>query len=81
MNPADLACQWFGHRTGNEHLGVRYSEADDGEGQLTFYISVKCFRCGKVQEADVTGLETAIFSRSWMKRQVDFYRAHYKIET
>ena len=80
MNPVDLACKWFGHRTGNEYLGVRYSEADDGERHLSFYISVKCLRCDKTQEADVTGLETAIFTRSWMKRQVDFYRKHYKIE-
>ena len=81
MNPVDLCCRWLGHRTGNEYLGVRYTEGDDGEGQLSFYISVECFRCGQVQEVDVSGLETAIFSRTWMKKEVGFWRKHYRITT
>ena len=77
MNPVDLCCRWLGHRTGNEYLGVRYNEGDDGEGHLSFHISVECFRCGQVQETDVTGLQNSIFTRSWMKRQVDFWRKHH----
>ena len=79
MNPVDLACRWFGHRNGNEFLGVRYKEGDDGEGQLSFYISVECFRCAQVQETDVTGLQNSIFTGSWMKKEVDFWKRHYKV--
>ena len=81
MNPVDLCCRWLGHKQGNELLGVRYTESDDGEGQLSFYISVECFRCGQVQETDVTGLQHSIFTRSWMKRQVDFWRQHFGVTT
>ena len=81
MNPIDLCCRWLGHRNGNEYLRVRYNEDDDGEGQLSFYISVECFRCGQMQEVDISDQQNSMFSRSWIKKEIGFWRKHYGLTT
>ena len=78
--PVDLACKWFGHQAGAEFLGVRFTASDDSNGELAFYIGSKCLQCSEMQEIDVTGIETAVFSKMWMRKEFEFWRKHFEME-
>lgn len=79
-HPVELACKWFGHDRGPDFLGVRYTTSGDGDGDLSFYIGSKCLRCGYLQEVDVVGLEPFVFSKTWMRKEFEFWKRHFETD-
>ena len=53
MNPAELACRWYGHQL--QGFSIRTPRHWDGLEDDKFTISQTCQRCGRVWEQKISG--------------------------
>ena len=73
MTPAELACRWWGHKI--DKLEVRTPKKRTAAGDLQFFVSQTCQRCGATREDRVVGDQSYHHANARLQEGFDFLRA------
>lgn len=78
MTPAELACRWWGHEV--KDLVVRTPKKRTRRGDLQFFVSQTCQRCGATREDRVVGDQPFHHTDARLQEGFNVLRAQKKQE-